>query len=320
MKSQLTKIFYLIIIVFTSCNKENQIVDNQVVGNSNLNLNKWTKRANIPNEYLRLDADVITYNNEAYLLPGKGGTRFSSKPEILKYSEHRWTQVATYGGFAVAGNSATIRNDDVIYILGGVNGSSAPTEEVRAYSITTNTSSNESRFPKADNATYNQTKAYFGNNETFSSYDFISETGELLPVIPSNEPISSALLCSENNIIYALFDFLANDNFFAFNEDSKTWVSLPDFPGEKRSEALMTSTRTDIYVGLGYNQGLLNDIWKYNIETSEWMKFMQYPGTAFSGGFSFELDNELFFGGGYTGGGSISNEVLNEEIYSIKVK
>lgn len=54
-------------------------------------------------------------------------------------------------------------------MLGGVNSSNAPTDEVKAFSITENTFIDESRFTNASTATYTQTKAYFGNsNEVYS--------------------------------------------------------------------------------------------------------------------------------------------------------
>ncbi|WP_299189346.1 hypothetical protein [uncultured Aquimarina sp.] len=305
-------LFYLVFLA-TNCNND----DNPT---SIENINEWVKENSIPKDDLRLDASVITYNNEAFLLPGKGGTRFSSKPEILKYSNNEWTRIATYDGFADAGKSLSIRNNDVIYILGGVNSSNAPTNEVRAYSITNNTFSDETRFSAKANATYTETKAYFGDNEIFSSFDFKTNNFESLPVIPSSESISSAMLTTENNIIYALFSSLETNNFFAFNENSKEWIQLSDFPGGTRSDALIVSTKTDVYTGLGSNLSPLFDIWKYNIETNKWFMFSEYSGTHFSSGFAFELNNQLFFGGGFTGGGSISNDVLNDEVYSIKIK
>ena len=313
MKFLFSKIFFLALIgIFSNCTKNNQTE----IESSN----EWTQRANIPTEELRISASIVTYNNEAYLLPGKGGTRFSSKPEILKYSNDEWTRVATYDGFAMAGGSRSIRNNDVIYILGGVNRSNAPTDEVRAFSITTNSFSEETRFSSAISATYTQTKAYFGNNEEFFSYDFTTNTTESLPLTPSGLSILSALTTTENNIIYALFIAQETDNFYAFNESLGEWIQLADFPGGSRSGASIVSTSTDIYAGLGNNPNSLFDILKYNIETNEWDEFSEYPGTHFSSGFAFELNNELFFGGGFTGSGIISNELLNEEIYSLKVE
>jgi len=313
MRVLFTTVFLMAIIsTFSNCTKDNLLQSE--------NQNEWTKRANIPNDELRLSADIITYKNEAYLLPGKGGTRFSAKPEILKYSNNEWTQIATYDGFASAGSSIAIRNNDIIYILGGVNGSNAPTDEVRAFSITNNTFSEETRFPSAINATYTQTKAYFGNSDGFSSYNFSTDTTEDLPLTISGLSISSALTTTENNIIYALFISLESNNFFAFDENLGEWIQLADYPGGSRSGASFVSTTTAIYAGLGNNPASLFDILQYNIETNEWAEFAEYPGTHFSSGFAFELNNELFFGGGFTGSGVISNDVLNEEVYSIKVK
>ena len=318
MKSIPFTIFSIIIIIFfANCNNDDD-GDSQV---ERENLNEWTQQANIPSTELRFRANIITYNNEAYLLPGKGGDRFSSRPEILKFSNNEWTNVVTYDGFAGAGGSRAIRNNDDIYILGGVNRSNAPTDEVRAFSITDNTFSEETRFPSAISTAFTDTKAYFGNIEEFYSYDFTTNTTEALPLTPAGLSISSAITTTENNRIYALFILLETDNFFAFDENLGEWIQLSDFPGGNRSGASIVSTTTDVYAGLGFsNSGSLFDILKYDIETNEWMEFTEYPGTHFLSGFAFEINNELFFGGGFTGGGIISNDVLNEEVYSIKVE
>ena len=315
MKRSFLKIMLLIIpslVVLASCDQPMEITIPAI--------NTWIKQSNLPEDDLRLDADVVTYNNEAYLLPGKGGTRFSSKPEILKYSDSNWTTIAKFDGFASAGNSLSIRNDHVIYILGGVNGSNAPTEEVRAFSVRDNSFSAETRFSATTNATYTEDKAYFFSNESFSSFDFSSGSTESLPSIPTNEPVYSVLLTTENNTIYALFTAAAENNFFAFSAESKQWIELADYPAGTRTGASIVSTTSDIYAGLGVNQEAFFDIWKYNFLSDEWVMFTEYPGVHFEAGFSFELNNELYFGGGFTGGGSISNEVLNEEVYSIRVK
>ncbi len=313
--TQIIKMLSLLMCVtfFTSCDNNTD--------DENTTTSLWTKRANIPNADLRFNAKVITYNNEAYLLAGKGGSRFSSRPEILKYSNNSWTRIVTFDGFAIAGGSLAIKNNDVIYIMGGVNISNAPTNEIKAFSISDNTFSDETRFSKPSNATYTDTKAYFANNQEFSSFDFETNSTELLPLIPNNEPLASARFTTENNTIYVLFEGIESNNFFAFNEVSKQWVQLANFPGGTRSGASIVSTTTDVYAGLGRkDESPFFDIWKYNIETNTWDMFAEYPGEHFSSGFSFEIDNELYFGGGFTGGGVISNDVLNEEVFSIRVK
>ena len=283
-------------------------------------INEWVQRSSLPTDELRLDANIITYNNRAFLLPGKGGSRFSTRPGILEYAEGNWTRVATYDGFATAGRSEAIRNNDEIYLLGGVNGSNAPTDEVRSYSISDNTFREETRFSSTFTATYTESKAYFGDENSFTSFDFSTNAVETLPVIPSNESISAARLTTENNIIFAFFSLLESNNFFAFDTNSNEWSQLPDFPGESRTGALIVSTDSDIYVGLGSNPTPLLDIWRFNIETNEWLMFTEYPGTHFRAGFAFELNGRLFFGGGFTGAGPISPESLNEEVYSIRVR
>lgn len=96
------------------------------------------------------------------------------------------------------------------------------------------------------------------------------------------------------------------------------WIALSDFPGGSRTKAVIVSTSTDIYAGLGVNEEHFNDIWKYDIATNQWVEFAQYPGTSFNTGFAFELNGDLFFGGGVTDI-LVSDNVLNNEIYRLMI-
>lgn len=312
----------LIILTLSNCSNNDNQDDNEgqiEVENEEQSILEWTEVASIPNDALRLAADVVTYNNEAYLLPGKGGTRFSSKPEILKFSDNTWTQVATYDGFATAGNSGAWRNDDEIFILGGVNGSNAPTDEVRSFSISNNSFNEEPLTASVSvNTAFTSSKGYIGTDEGFLSYDFDTEIWEPIIIAELSQSIATARMTVENDIIYALYTNLDTNNFFAFVEATNEWIVLPDFPGTTRTGAIIVSTETDIYTGLGVGEQDLLDIWRFNIETNEWVNFTEYPGTHFNAGFAFELDNDLFIGGGVTES-PISNEALNNEVYRLNL-
>ncbi len=84
---------------------------------------------------------------------------------------------------------------------------------------------------------YSDNKAYFFNDETFSSYDFNTDVKESLPVLSVNDSFSSAVIASENNIIYVLFPSQTSNNFYSFNEVTKEWIQLSDFAGPTRVDA-----------------------------------------------------------------------------------
>jgi len=132
-----------ILLFFSSCDNDD---DNQ---SQDQNTIEWTQQQNIPAENLRFNAPIITYNNEGYLLPGKGGSRFSFEPEIV----------------------------------GGANSSNAPTDEVRTFSITENTFANETLLPSGasspSSTASTQTRGYVRSglinpetNSNILSYNF----------------------------------------------------------------------------------------------------------------------------------------------------
>lgn len=313
-----------ILLFFSSCDNDD---DNQ---SQDQNTIEWTQQQNIPAENLRFNAPIITYNNEGYLLPGKGGSRFSFEPEILKFSSNRWTEIAIYDGFANAGNSGAFINEDLIYIVGGANSSNAPTDEVRTFSITENTFANETLLPSGasspSSTASTQTRGYVRSglinpetNSNILSYNFTTNIWENVPSPPINSEPTSSLMTAENNIIYILFSELETNNFFALQDGTNEWVPLSDFPGRSRSLGVIVSTDTNIYTGLGVNnEDRLTDIWNYDIESNQWIEFTQYPGTPFDRGFAFELNGDLFFGGGITET-TISSDALNNEVYRLRI-
>ncbi len=323
----------LLFLFFLACDSMNCIDDND----NDQNEIEWTKQASIPKD-LRISAEVVTYNNEAYLMPGKGGSRFSIEPEILKYSNNIWSEIASYDGWANAGNSGAWINGDLIYLIGGLNGSGAPTDEVRSFSLnnTDFRTQNETPIPSGNRASVSScntdTKGYIGygtsHNPDFQiedniwTYDFASGIWESIPSPSIDQAPHFSLMTSENNCVYLLFPSLAANNFYRWEEKSKEWMDLADFPGDTRTESVIVSTETHIYTGLGRttlgDEHIYDDIWQYNIEKNEWVAFSQYPSTPFHSGFAFEMNNELFFGGGATTV-IISSDSLNDEIYRVKV-
>ncbi len=128
-------------------------------------------------------------------------------------------------------------------------------------------------------------------------------------------------MACENNSVYLLFPTLATNNFYGFDEKTKEWSRLTDFPGKTRSGSIIVSNSVNIYTGLGIGtseeMSIYDDIWEYDIEENTWVKFCQYPGVPFHSGFAFALNNDLFFGGG-SNKYVISNQSLNNEVYRLR--
>ncbi len=78
---------------------------------------------------------MVVHENEAFLMPGRGGYHLGIEPEIFRFSQNKWTEVASYDGWAKAGGYGSWKYNDLIYLVGGINGSGSPTEEVEAHSV-----------------------------------------------------------------------------------------------------------------------------------------------------------------------------------------
>ena len=315
-----------------ACNYNNEVI----ICDDEQNLNEWSKQASIPN-HLRLGAAVVTYNNQAYLMPGRGGYRFGIEPEILRYSNDTWTEIAIYDGWAKAGSYGIWQIDDLVYLAGGINGSSHPTNEVVTFSLSNNDLNVETYIPYSRRRSVcscnSRTKGYIGYGHVVSdpfnnlqhdiwSYDFATGHWDSIPKPSINHSIHYSLMTCENDHLYLLIPTLESNNFYCLKEGSKKWVKLSDFPGNTRSGSVIISNASDIYTGLGSaiseDRSIYSDIWKYNIQKNEWISFCQYPGVPFHSGFAFELNNDLFFGGG-SNKFAISMKSLNNELYRLRI-
>jgi len=304
-------IFFLSLVVITFCSSCRTLTSSEPT----LETNIWSKATDIPSD-LRFSADVVTIDNAAYLLPGKGGSRFATAPEILKFTNNFWSEVATYDGFARAGSSGSWIHGDDIFILGGRNRSNAPTDEVRSFSTLDNSFRDETVIPSGESfvsTAFTDNRGYIIDLNGFSSYEFSSNTWQTKSPFPIND--SFPLMTTEKNIIYALSFDTDENNFYSFDESSNEWSSLPDFPGGRENISVIVSTESHVYTGLNNT----NVIWRYDIETRLWEEFTQYPGKIFHSGFAFELNGNLFFGGGYIGDGPISTDSLNNEVYRLNL-
>lgn len=287
-------------------------------------------------DHLRVGAGVVTNEGDAYLLPGKGGSRFSSAPEILKFSQNRWVEVSIYDRWAQAGSSSSWSSGNNIYIIGGSNSSGVPTDEVVRFDTDEFLYEEETKIPTGarTNASYytTGTKGYIGygiqHDPTFGyaqdilSYDFETKTWETISSPPINEEITSAHMTGNGDLIYLLFPEKDQNNFYAYSISTQEWMTMNDFPGRQRIGSTICATRDDVLFGMGYDSDdaneMLDDIWKYNFEMNTWELFTNYPGVPYSNGFSFEYGDNVIFGGGSTEV-QISENSLNSEIYLLRL-
>jgi hypothetical protein len=80
------------------------------------------------------------------------------------------------------------------------------------------------------------------------------------------------------------------------------WVSLSDFDGLPRSDAVGFSIGTKGYIGTGYDgDERLNDFWEYDVSKNSWTQKADFPGVARNSAVGFGTDTKGYIGTGFDG-------------------
>lgn len=290
----------------------------------------WKQEASM-DEYLRFNAQVFEAEDHIFLLPGKGNHRFSSVPEIMKYDGNQWSFEITYPNWASAGNSVYWQHEDIGYLVAGVNGSSAPTDEVIKLDIENAEFTNATSVPDQpinEELTGNNTntKRYISrvnpldNTPTIYSYDLDLGIWGSIPS-PTDISTSSKMEIIGDSIFFILtgFDY---KNFFLYQQEEGAWISLPDFPGDPRTGSIFKKYKNYLIYGTGTNaqdhSTIQNDLWKFDLVSHEWERIEDFPATPFSSGFSFVLQDRFYLGGGITEI-IVSKDAMNSEMWSFSL-
>ena len=102
------------------------------------------------------------------------------------------------------------------------------------------------------------------------------------------------------------FPFLALPFLNSCESSSSTlignWMSLSDFDGLPRSDAVGFSIGTTGYIGTGFDgDERLNDFWAYDVSANSWTQKADFPGIARNGAVGFGTDTKGYIGTGYDG-------------------
>lgn len=129
---------------------------------------------------------------------------------------------------------------------------------------------------------------------------------------------------SNDTLIYGLGDFMSYEEFI-LNDlwiyCKNGWKKIENFPGEKRTNAIIFSLDSYIYAGLGENFYISDipsgssrvetyrDIWRYDHQSHSWDSLaFEFSGKNREGALLFRLGETIYFGAGM----SSSEEFLNE--------
>jgi N-acetylneuraminic acid mutarotase len=119
-----------------------------------------------------------------------------------------------------------------------------------------------------------------------------------------------------NNKAFCFSGIVSSGQFqrdgYVLDGNTETWATMASLPlGAERQYATGFSDGVNGYVlgGLDPNYACLNDFWKYNIATDNWVQLPNFPGTARQGMSNFVINGKVFIIGGRLNGNVTSNEV-----------
>lgn len=85
-----------------------------------------------------------------------------------------------------------------------------------------------------------------------------------------------------------------------YDDDSKTWTQVADYPGGRRTEAVAFVIDSTAYVGSGYGDDFTykSDFYAYSAGTNSWTAISDCPGTPRKNAVGFTMGGRGYFGTG----------------------
>jgi N-acetylneuraminic acid mutarotase len=134
-------------------------------------------------------------------------------------------------------------------------------------------------------------------------------TGKLINS-PSEVPRTAAMYVEHDGFGYVFCgrqnSKMLND-VWRFDPETHQWEEVGLFPGPGRVHGISASNSQTIFVGLGYaNVGVnlapenfLRDFYKYNFDTSSWIRLADFPTHFTNGAFAYELNDFIYVSTGF---------------------
>src|SRR3977135_2485369 len=80
------------------------------------------------------------------------------------------------------------------------------------------------------------------------------------------------------------------------------WVTISDFDGNARSEAVVFTINDQAYLTTGVNDKTrYTDLWQYDADRKYWIQKADFPGTARNSAVAFTAARKGYVGTGYDG-------------------
>ncbi|WP_196894228.1 Kelch repeat-containing protein [Aureivirga marina] len=278
------------------------------------------------NDFERLGANAASTGNKAFLFSGGAGDRFGVSREILKFENNQWTALSDM--MHTSRGQTILATNEKALIIGGSASNGAPTKTIYTFDFETEMITGIADFPYGTishgggavvgNKGYVTKKSM--NSLDFYMYDFSSNNWSTLQTDFLQNQTNAKIVSAGKKLFFASLEN-ETSNFYIYDTENNQWKYMTDFPGEKRNFYTMLSSQDAIFIGFGISKDtdeVLKDVWKYNIAKDEWTQVGTYPGEAFHSGYSFIIEDGLYFGGGSK---KVLNTTmtLNTEIYKLSV-
>ncbi|MFZ4581120.1 MAG: Kelch repeat-containing protein [Paludibacter sp.] len=105
-----------------------------------------------------------------------------------------------------------------------------------------------------------------------------------------------------------------------YDTELGTWQQMADFEGGARTGAVSCNNGINYYVGLGIRRNCLNDWWQYFPKTDTWKELKSVPGKGRINATAFSINNRFFISTGRHFGGTLTDDVLFNDILEYNVQ
>ncbi len=230
----------------------------------------WQRKADFPGTPT-LDGLGFTIGNKGYTCTGITNTAAPATPELWEYDNttDSWLRKADFPGTPGGGKSAFVFSSSV-YIVGG-----NAENEVWQYTPATDIWTAKANFP--------------GLARFMGSAFVVGEKGYYFTGISTGDSTS---------IFY--------NDVWEYTPQTDSWIQKLDFPGDPRGYSIGYGVSgfgylTQGFAGMNPNDNtllLLNDFWKYNPISDEWIQLSNFPGQARSMCTGFTIGYTIYLGQG----------------------
>lgn len=231
----------------------------------NMNSEKWTTIASMPNGNKRQYASGFATANHGFVFGGINAGVFLN--DIWQYDPtiDGWIEKSTLPALGRSG-AASFTIKDTAYIIGGRTALSGAINEIWAYDMVNDTWWQKKDFP------FNS--SWWASGTTYKDHGYL--------IFGRNE----------NNVF--------TNHLYEYDSKTDTWTERSDFPGIGRSHSNLSSISNQLIVmgGIDSSDHYYNDIWSFNLASKSWNQLDSLPSIGRKGAVNFNNGRDIYYSTG----------------------